>query len=392
MRARSRRFEAFCPTAKGRPRWWDVAVAPIRDPKGQISRVLAVARDITARREADERLQLIVESASDYAIFTTDHQDKIVDWLAGAEAVFGWTATEIVGRHVSVLLAPKDHWEDGSRAEVSLSSPGQGGANSGWHVRKDGKHIFIDGGVTALRDPSGALRGHLRIGQDVSARRASEERNALLMREVDHRAKNALAVVSAALRLTRAPDLQIYIRVIEGRVAALARAQTLLAQDRWIGADLGALLRGELVPFLNGGRKEGPWVEMDGPKIVLPAGAAQPLAMVVHELATNALKYGALSRPGGTLLTSWSLEGGSQDTLRLTWTERGGPLISAPPTRRGFGSRVLEGTVRDQLGGVVSIDWHEVGLTCDVTVPLVRKPSSDQGAKAHEGENPLPAH
>ncbi|WP_241667254.1 PAS domain-containing protein [Muricoccus nepalensis] len=384
------RFEAFCPTAKGAPRWWDVAIAPVRDPAGQIVRAVCVARDITARQETDERLQLIVESAKDYAIFTTDHENRIVDWLAGAEAVFGWAANEVVGHDAALLHAPEERETRLALEGMEVAQAAESVPNSGWHVRKDGQRVFIDGRVTALRDPSGALRGYLRIGQDVSDRRAAEERSVLLMREVDHRAKNALAVVSAALRLTRAPDLQTYIRVIEGRVAALARAQTLLAQDRWTGADLGALLRGELVPFLNSGRKGGPWVEMDGPTVVLPASAAQPLAMVVHELATNALKYGALSSPNGSVSITWRLEGGPQGILRLLWTERGGPMISVRPQRRGFGSRVLEGTVRDQLGGAVSVNWHEAGLSCELAVPLVRRSLSDGEPTAHEGRHPEP--
>jgi two-component sensor histidine kinase len=204
---------------------------------------------------------------------------------------------------------------------------------------------------------------------DVTARKAEEERQALLMREVDHRAKNALAVVEAALRMTQAPDVPSFQRIALGRVSALARAQTLLAQDRWRGADLRALVEGELAPFVGQG---GPRAELDGVLVVLPPGAAQPVAMALHELATNAVKYGALSTPAGRVSVSWGLEGGPRGVLRLRWAETGGPPVAGPPSRRGFGSRVLDATLRRQLGGGVALQWERTGLVCNMEVPLGR--------------------
>jgi two-component sensor histidine kinase len=207
---------------------------------------------------------------------------------------------------------------------------------------------------------------------DVTERRLTEERQTLLTREVDHRAKNVLAVVQAALRLTPKDDPRAYASAIEGRVAALARAHTLLAAEQWSGADLGALLRHELAPFVERDHAEegGPHVDLDGPALLLPPTTAQPLAMAVHELTTNAAKYGALSEPAGRLAVRWKLADGSR--LRLRWAESGGPPILGPPRRNGFGSRVLTGTVRGQLGGVVSLDWRPSGLICDLDVPLIR--------------------
>ncbi len=200
---------------------------------------------------------------------------------------------------------------------------------------------------------------------DVTERKEAEERQALLMREVDHRAKNALTVVQAAVRLTRAPDLDSYRLAIEGRVSALARAQTLLAGDRWLGADLRALVEGELATFVGDGQR----AVLNGPRVALPAQAAQPLAMAVHELATNAVKYGALSMPSGRVGISWKVDGGAKPVLRLRWVEREGPLVAAP-TRRGFGSRVLEGTIQGQLGGALSLKWEATGLVCELELPL----------------------
>src|SRR5207253_2357687 len=140
-----------------------------------------------------------------------------------------------------------------------------------------------------------------------------------------------------------------YAHAIEGRVKALARAHTLLAEGRWSGADLLTLARGELAPFLvpaiNGAV---PVVNLDGPIVQVSASAAQGLSMALHELATNATKYGALSVSNGRLTVTWSLDCAT-GALKLRWEERGGPPVASPPRRRGFGTRVLEGTIKNQL-------------------------------------------
>lgn len=206
---------------------------------------------------------------------------------------------------------------------------------------------------------------------DVDDEKRAVERQSLLTREVDHRAKNMLAVVQAALRLTRATDMPGFVRAIEGRLAALARAQTLLSADHWSGADLQALLHGELSAFIDSSDC-GPRVVMTGPQVTLPAGATQPLSMAIHELATNAVKYGALSSPAGRLAIDWQVEHSAGPYLRLRWAEAGGPPLLAPPASKGFGSRVLSGTLRDQLGGTVTMDWNAAGLVCTMEVPLGR--------------------
>ena len=178
-----------------------------------------------------------------------------------------------------------------------------------------------------------------------------------------------LAVVQAALRLTQADDIGSFVRIIEGRVAALARAQMLLAADRWSGADLHHLLRGELAAFLD--RKgSGPQITLRGPRITVPADATQPLSMAIHELATNATKYGALSSPEGLVSVEWKVEQAEDEFLRFYWTETGGPAPQDPPPRLGFGSRVLNGTLRKQLGGEVVMSWLATGLVCTIDLPL----------------------
>ncbi len=187
------------------------------------------------------------------------------------------------------------------------------------YTDKHGRSWWAEVRMTAVRDEEGRFLHTVRVVQDVTERRTAAERQALLAREVDHRAKNVLAVVQATLRLTRASDLPAFVRAVEGRVGALARAQTLLAKERWAGADLRELVRGELAAFPGGAER----AALDGPPVALPVEVAQPLSMAVHELATNPVKHGAPSAPAGRVSASWRRDPAT-GALRLRWAETGG--------------------------------------------------------------------
>ena len=233
----------------------------------------------------------------------------------------------------------------------------------------------------AERGPAGWLvAGLLR---DVTERRLADERQALMARELDHRARNALAVVLAALRLTPAHDPRAYAAAVEGRVSALARAHTLLTERRWTGADLGDVVRGELRPFVSPPCvPEGPRALIEGAPVVLAPQATQPLSMALHELATNAVKHGALSAPAGRVAVTWAREP-ENGALRLRWAEAGGPAVPGAPRRPGFGSRVLRSTVRDQLGGKLELAWPASGLVCDIILPAARALADAAGPAGH---------
>jgi PAS domain S-box-containing protein len=198
------------------------------------------------------------------------------------------------------------------------------------------------------------------VSLDITDRKEIEDRQRLLMAEVDHRAKNMLAVVQAMVRLSRPGGQGGFSEAIEGRIAALARAHTLLARSRWDGADLKTLIDDEIAPYPNAGA-------IHGPRTRLMPEAAQALAMVFHEMATNAAKYGALSRAGGRVEVAWN-DPMRDGELRLVWRESGGPAV-AVPERNGVGSMVIRQNIEHQLAGMLELDWSPLGLRAEMRVP-----------------------
>lgn len=204
---------------------------------------------------------------------------------------------------------------------------------------------------------------------DITERRQAEERRDLVAREVAHRARNTLQLVAAAIRMTRARDAAEFARLLEARVAALSRAQALVAASGGHGTELSALAEGELDALQGSAAGAAATVTLSGPGFVVAEGAVQPLSMALHELATNAAKYGALSAPGGRVALSWQVDEAA-GLLRLRWEESGGPPVAAPPERAGFGSRVIEATLARQLGGTLHQDWRPQGLVLEAELPL----------------------
>jgi PAS domain S-box-containing protein len=335
-----------------------------------------VADRTASLREGEERLRLAV-AAGRFGTWETDLGSGLTTWSPRALAIFGFapdrrvTAVEEWGAriHPDERVRVLEAWE----RTVSGRAPAY--REEYRFRREDGAWRWLESSAAVVRSDAATGRP-LRIAgtlRDITERREAEERRDLLTREVNHRARNTLAIVQAILRLTRATDPAAYARLVEGRIAALARAQALLAAERWTGAPLMTVLREELAPF--GAAEDG--VEdgrgrfvLSGPALRLQAEAVQPLAMVFHELATNAAKHGALSRPEGRLEVRWHVEEAA-GLLRTRWTERGGPAPGLPK-HRGVGSRVIEATISGQLGGSIERRWPDEGLVCDIAVPLAR--------------------
>jgi len=227
-------------------------------------------------------------------------------------------------------------------------------------LRPDGNVRWCFGTAAASFDSAKRLVRISGVTADITDRKEAEERQALLAREVDHRARNTLAVIQSIIRLSRARSVDEYVQAIEGRVKALGRAHTLLSDSRWHGADLATLAAEELAPYRAGDR-----VTISGPDISLTPSTAQGLALALHELATNTVKHGALSTMAGKLGLSWQLQ---PEALKLRWEERGGPHVARRSTRN-FGLKVIVTSIEQQLGGKVTFEWDPKGLRCALSIP-----------------------
>ncbi len=334
-----------------------------------------VAERTNSLREGEERLRLAVE-AGELGTWETDlhsglstRSPRTID-MAGltpdhaSSPLTDWSSRIHPADRRRVL----DNWERLASGRASTYRAEYR------FQRADGWRWFESTGTVVRTDP--ATGAPLRLAgtlQDITERREAEERRDLLTQEVNHRARNTLAIVQAILRLTRADTAAEFARLVEGRIAALARAQSLLAAEHWTGAPLATLITDELTPFgavpAPGDPGDGR-LRLDGPVFRIRAEAVQAMGMVFHELATNAAKHGALSVPGGRVTVGWRVDDDAA-VLRIRWTETGGPAPGLP-TRRGVGSRVIEATVHGQLGGSVERRWPDEGLTCDVVLPLAK--------------------
>jgi len=231
----------------------------------------------------------------------------------------------------------------------------------------DGQVRWCLGTAAAGKDAANRISRISGVTIDITDRKEAEERQLLLAREVDHRAKNALAVVHAIVSLTRADNIKQFVAAVEGRIQALARAHSLLSESRWRGANIAELVREELAPYRTSNFDR---VTISGSNLSLEPSTAQALALALHELATNAAKYGALSVPSGGVGIAWELNGVQ---LELRWTESGGPPVE-PTAPGGFGIRVIKTSVERQLGGRVEFDWRNDGLRCAIAIPHREKP------------------
>ena len=241
-------------------------------------------------------------------------------------------------------------------------------------MRPDGEVRWCVGTAAATVDKGGSVVRLSGVTVDITERKRAEERQNLLAREVDHRAKNALALAQSIVRLTRASDVKDYVQAVEGRISALARVHTILSLSNWEGAEIGRLVEAEIAPYSSGDQ-----IELDGAELQLQPATAQTLALALHELVTNSAKYGALSAVSGRLKIRWEVRG---DALQLVWEERGGPSVEKPISR-GFGTRSVIASIETQLGGRAEFDWRAEGLICGLTVPLAKLVSAHDHHQSH---------
>jgi PAS domain S-box-containing protein len=319
--------------------------------------------DITARKAAEAasaRLAAIVESSDD-GIVTKDIDGIITSWNQGARRIFGYSADEVVGKPITILI-PADRRNEATNILDRIKRGERIESFDTVRQRKYGGSVDISVTISPLRDGAGNVIGASKIARDITDRKKAEEALRLLAHEVDHRSKNLLALVQAAVHFSVAETATAVKAAIKGRIQALSNVHTLLAESRWAGASLRNMVMDELSPYCTQG---GARANVDGPDLSLKPQSAQLVAMVLHELTTNSVKYGALSVSSGRVRVQWSrAENGK---LVLRWTETEGPPVK-PPTRQGFGTRVIDRAIRAQLNGELRFDWRAEGLVCEIEV------------------------
>ena len=314
-----------------------------------------------------------IVASSDDAIVGKTLTGIIVSWNAAAERLFGYTVEEALGRPVAILAAP-DRIDE---MPMILGRLRQGQRIDHFETmrrRKNGTLVPVSITVSPVQNDAGQIIGASKIARDISERRHAEERVRMLMHELEHRSKNLLSVVQAIIRLTRAETMEQFKSAVDGRVVALARVNSLIGENRWEGAELTTLMRSELGPF----QSERSNIDIQCLTVFLTPEAAQVTALVLHELATNAVKYGALSTPAGRVVVQCSRERDGTGGLTLRWIESNGPAVMAPD-RQGFGSVMIEAGITHQLGGKLRMNWSAGGFECEIAIPskhLVEAPPS----------------
>lgn len=316
--------------------------------------------DAGSNNEQLWRLASIVEFSSD-AIVSKNLNGIITSWNKSAERIFGYTAEEAIGRPITIVI-PADRRNE----EIDILKRIRRGERiehfETIRRSKQGNSIVVSLTISPIKNAEGKIIGASKIARDISERKRAEERIATLAREAEHRTKNILATVQATVNLSHADTAAALKEAIGGRIQALAKAHELFVQSRWDGADLASLVEQELAPY----RRAHDLATLNGPRTVLQPAIAQTIAILLHELTTNAVKHGALSVSGGRVEVAWSRLPDGRLTLR--WTETGGPPVT-PPSHQGFGTDVMDRIIRSQLKGTIRHEWRPEGLACEITFP-----------------------
>ena len=355
---------------------------PLFDASGALIGAVNTLVDITERYEAERRIResearyrgiaAIVESSED-AVLTKNLEGIITSWNHGATRLFGYTADEVIGKPVTILI-PEERRDEEPTILARIRRGERIDHYETIRQRKDGSTVDISLTVSPVKDPEGRIIGASKIARDVTERRRAEQQQHLLLREMDHRIKNLFALAGGVVSLsarsaTTAKELASAVR---DRLMALAQAHALTLSVTSEGGrrieqstTLHVLIRTMLSPYEGRSDGHGARFTISGPDIGLAGGLVTSFALLLHEFATNATKYGALSTPTGHIEISCS-EGDGQ--FALTWQEHGGPRVDSHSDSEGFGTVLARATVKDQLRGEISRDWKPEGLTIRLSV------------------------
>lgn len=342
---------------------------PLRGASGKLTGAVNMLVDITERKRAEalaQRLAAIVESSDD-AIVSKSLDGTIISWNEGAERLLGYGSDEIIGKSIMTLV-PQDRHDE----EVGILER----VRRGEHIqhyetlrqRKDGSLVWVSLTISPLNDAAGKAVGASTIARDMTERRRADEHRKTLMDELNHRVKNMMAVIQsiATQTLGQASTLEEARTAFSSRLINLATAHDLLTRESWESANLSEIVSDTVKPHADGKTR----FRIEGPDVRLSPSAALAMSMALHELSTNAAKYGALSNENGQVVIAWKI-GGSDTARRLVlhWQESGGPRVAKPKTK-GFGSRLIERALALELGGEVRVDYESSGLECTIIAPL----------------------
>ena len=365
-------FVAFCPTLKGTEKWWEVTVKPALDSQRRCVRIIVSSRDITQRKKSEEalnttaeRLRASVGMVSSF-IWTNSPEGKMTGEQPGWGDFTGQTQAEYLGFGWASAVHPDDAQPtiDAWNEAVSLRKSFEFEHRV---RRRDGEWRTCSVRAAPRLSDDGSINEWLGVHTDITERKQAEEHIKLLMGEVNHRSKNLLSVVQAiASQTARVGDPASFIARLSNRIQGLAASQDLLIENDWHSVELLNLVHSQLAHFkaLLGSR-----ILVDGPPARLTAAAAQSIGMTLHELATNASKYGALSNAQGRVHITWSIEPVHEPALTMHWREVDGPDVY-PPQRTGFGGVVIVRMIESALYGTVNLEYRKAGLIWELTAPV----------------------
>ena len=352
--------------------WYALRVAPYRTTEGKIDGVVVTFLNITARRRMEDDLraseahlkqEMRLVELSRSPIFVWDFDDGIIKWNRGSEELYGYSLDEALGKIKNELLqtvVPGSSFEE-VRAQLLRQGSWKGELHQ---VAKSGRALVVDSHIELV--PGEGRRYVLESTRDITERKALESRQKLLVSELTHRVKNLLTVVQGMVHQTgkTSSSIQEFIKKLDGRITALADSQKLLVDSIWEGADLRALIERQLRPYTGDDSSR---LRLAGDSVILPAELATPFGLVLHELATNAAKYGALSDENGRVELSWSVvDGNKERALKVVWKEADGPRVR-PPGANGFGSQLIR---QGLASAKVEHEFHPEGIRCAIEFPL----------------------
>ena len=359
-------------------------IDPLRSPKGKLVGAVNCFLDITERKRVDDALadsRLRAREQEQRLAATYEHAAIGISEIApdgrflrvneAICAITGYSREHLLATKLFTHTHPDDADLDREGYQKQVDGELEFYSVEKRFVRQDGRVIWISVRSSPVRAADGRLLYLVRVVQDINERKAAEQRQKLLIDELNHRVKNTLATVQSLASQTArgAATTAAFREGFEGRLMALSKAHDQLTMHHWESASLRDLLSGSLAPYTGLGLER---VVLRGENVVLRPRAALTLAMAFHELTTNAAKYGALSAPGGRIEILWQAAGGEdkqRPLLRIDWIEQGGPAV-AQPQNRGFGSKLIEGGIAAELGGSARLAFEPAGLRCQIVIPL----------------------